>query len=109
MEPAITASKEVGSEGGSAARLKMRSEEIVKIHEKLKEDEKEMDSISASLQKVMCESEPDKVGNRVTQDMAIEKLEEDVEGHLEKHKKLLEDNEEVITAAIERSLQVITF
>ena len=86
----------------------MKAEEIVKILDKLREDEKEMDSISASLKKVMCESEPDEVGNGVTQDIAIEKLEEDVEGYLEKYKKLLEDNEEVIASAIERCLQVIT-
>jgi len=39
---------------------------------------------------------------------SIEKLEEDVEGYLEKLKKLLEDNEETIAEAIERSSQVIT-
>ena len=80
--------KKVGSEGGSAARLQLKAEEIVKIHDKLKEDGKEMDSIFASL--------------------AIEKLGEDVEGYLKKYKKLLEDNEEIIASAIERSLQVIT-
>ena len=67
-----------------------------------------MDSISTSLQTVMCESEPDEVGNRITQDAALEKLEEDVEGYLEKLKKLLEDNEEIIAEAIERNSQVIT-
>ena len=59
LEAVITALKKVGSEGGSATRLKMKAEEIVKIYDKLREDKKEMDSISASLKKVMCESEPD--------------------------------------------------
>ena len=59
LEAAITAFKKVGSEGDSTTRLNMKAEEIVKIHDKLREDEKEMDSMSASLKKVMCESEPD--------------------------------------------------
>ena len=66
----MAAFKKVVSEGGSAARLKMKAEDIVKIREKLKEDEKEVDSISTSLQEVMCDSEPDKL-NGITQDAVI--------------------------------------
>ena len=101
MEAAIPAFKKVGSEGGSATRLKMKAEEIVEVLDKLKEEKKEMDSISASLKRVMCESEPDELGNGVTQDIAIEKLDDDIENYLE-------DNDKAIATAIERSLQVIT-
>ena len=78
LKPAMAAFQKVGSEDGTASLLKMKEEDIVKIREKLKEDEKEMGSVSTSLQEVMCESEPNEL-NGITQDAAKAKLEEDVE------------------------------
>ena len=82
LETAITALKKVGSEESYATRLKMKAEEIVEVRDKLKEKKKEMDSVSPSLKRVMCESEPDELGNGVTQDIAIEKLDDDIENYL---------------------------
>ena len=92
LEPAIAAFQKAGSEGGTASLLKMKAKDIVKTLEKLEEDEKEIESVSTSLQDVMCESEPNEL-QRISPDAAMAKIEEDVESCLEKIKQVLKDNE----------------
>ena len=50
VEQAIAAFQKAGSEGGTASLLKMKAKDIVKTLEKLEEDEKEIESVSTSLQ-----------------------------------------------------------
>ena len=107
LEQAIAAFQKAGSESTSASLLKMKAKEVVKILDKLEEIEKEMESVSSSLQDVMCESEPNELKG-FTPDAAMEKVEEDVDAYLEKHKKVLEDNEKIISEALEKNSQVIT-
>ena len=107
VEQAIAAFQKAGSEGGTASLLKMKAKDIVKTLEKLEEDEKEIESVSTSLQDVMCESEPNELQG-ISPDAAIARIEEDVESYLEKMKQVLEDNEKIISEALERNSQVIT-
>ena len=86
LEQAIVAFQKAGSESAFASLLKMKAKEVVKILDKLEEIEKEMESVSSSLQDVMCESEPNELKG-FTPDAVIEKVEEDVDAYLEKHKK----------------------
>ena len=85
LEKAITSFHKVESEGGSAIRIKIKAEEIVELRDKLKGEKKEMDSISSRLKGVMCENEPDELGN--TQDVAIDNV---IENYLERYNKILE-------------------
>ena len=105
LETAITSFQKVESEGGSATRIKIKAEEIVELRDKLKGEKKEMDSISSRLKGVMCESEPDELGN--TQEQAIEKLDDDIENYLERYNKILQDNDDAAATAMERSIQAM--
>ena len=69
--------------------MKMEAEEVVKYVEKLKEYETEIESISTSLQDVMCESEPNELKG-ITPEEAIARVEDDVESYLEKNRQVLE-------------------
>ena len=81
----IAAFQKAGSEGGTASLMKMEAEEVVKYVVKLKEYETEIESISTSLQDVMCESEPNELKG-ITPEEAIARVEDDVESYLEKKK-----------------------
>ena len=74
--------------------------------DKLKSEKKEMDTISSILKGVMCESERDKLGD--SQEKSIEKLDDDIENYLERYDKILDDNDDTLTTATERSIQAIT-
>ena len=87
--------------------MKMEAEEVVKYMEKLKEYETEIESISTSLQDVMCESEPNELKG-ITPEEAIARVEDDVESYLEKNRQVLEENKKIISEALERNSQVIT-
>ena len=85
----------------------MKAKEVVKILERLEEIEKDMESVSSSLQDVMCEGKPNELKG-FTPEAAMSKIEEDVEAYVGKHKKALEDNENIISDAMEKSSQIIT-
>ena len=91
VETVITAFQKAGSEGGTASLMKMEAEEVVKYVEKLKEYETEIESISTSLQDVMCESEPNELKG-ITPEEAIARVKDDVESYLEKKRQVLEEN-----------------
>ena len=65
-----------------------------------------MDTISSILKGVMCESERDDLGD--SQEKLIEKLDYDIENYLEIYDKILDDNDDTLTTATERSIQAIT-
>ena len=58
VETATESFQKVGAEGATITLIKMKAEEVLKSVEKLKEQETEIESISTSLQNVICESEP---------------------------------------------------
>ena len=61
VETAIESFQKVGAEGATITLIKMEAEEVLKSVEKLKEHETEIESISTSLQNVICESEPNEL------------------------------------------------
>ena len=107
VETVIAAFQKAGSEGGTASLMKMEAEEVVKYVEKLKEYETEIESISTSLQDVMCESEPNELKG-ITPEEAIARVKDDVESYLEKKRQALEENKKTISEALERNSQIIT-
>ena len=107
LEQAIAAFQKAGTESASASLLKMKAKEVVKILERLEEIEKEMESVSSSLQDVMCESKPNELKG-FTPDAAMSRVEEDVEAYLGNYTKVFEDNENIISDAMEKSSQIIT-
>ena len=83
METAIESFQKVGAEGATITLIKMEAEEVLKSVEKLKEHETEIESISTSLQNVICESEPNELKGFAPEE-AMSKVEEDVEVYLGK-------------------------
>ena len=75
--------------------------------DKLKESKAELESVSTSLQDVICESDPSELKG-ISPDDAITKVEEDVELYLEKVKLILKENRKPIAEALEKNSQVIT-
>ena len=65
-----------------------------------------MDTTSSILKGVMCESERDELED--TQEKSIEKLDDDIENYLEICKKILDDHDDTLIRATERSIQSIT-
>ena len=107
VETAIDAFQKVGAEGETARVIKMEAEEVVTSVEKLKESKAELESVSTSLQDVICESDPSELKG-ISPDDAITKVEEDVELYLEKVKLILKENRKPIAEALEKNSQIIT-
>ena len=55
-----------------------------------------IESVSTSLQDVMCESEPNELKG-ITPEEAIARVEDDVESYLEKNRQVLEENKKTIS------------
>ena len=66
-----------------------------------------MQSVSSALQEVMCESKPNELRGS-TPEAAMSKVDEDVETYINRYKKAFEDNENIISDAMEKSTQMIT-
>ena len=107
LEQAITAFQNAGTESATASMLKMKVKEVMKILDRLEEIEKEMESVSSSLQDLMCRSKPNELKG-FTPEAAMNKVQEDVETYVGKYTKTLEDNENIISDAMEKSTQIIT-
>ena len=107
VETVIDAFQKVGADGESATVIKMEAEEVVTSVEKLKESKAELESVSTSLQDVICESDPSELKG-ISQDDPITKVEEDVELYLEKVKLILKENRKPIAEALEKNSQIIT-
>ena len=65
-----------------------------------------MDTTSSILKGVMCEGEPDALED--TQEKSIEKLDDDIEKYLERYENILDDNDDTLTRATERSIKSLT-
>ena len=74
---AVDAFQKVGAEGETARVIEMEAEEVVTSVEKLKESKEELESVSTSLQDVICESEPNDLKG-ISPDDAITKVEEEL-------------------------------
>ena len=107
LEQAMTAFQKAGTEGATASILKVKAKEVVKALERLDEFEKELQSISEALTEVMCESKPHELKGS-TPEVAMSKIYEDLEVYVKRYKKAFEDNENIISDAIEKSIQIIT-
>ena len=88
VKTAVDAFQKVGAEGETATVIKMEAEEVLTSVEKLKESKGELESVSTSLQDVICESDPSEL-KEISPDDVITKVEEDVELYLEKVKLIL--------------------
>ena len=77
VETAIDAFQKVGADGESATVIKMEAEEVVTSVENLKESKEELESVSTSLQDVICESKPNELKG-ISPDDAITKVEEEL-------------------------------
>ena len=78
----------------------------MELLDKLASEKNEMDNISSVLKGVMCESEQDELGD--TQEKSIENLDADIEKYLERYEDIIENNDDTLTRAVDRSIQTIT-
>ena len=99
LKQAIIAFQKEGTEGATASILKVKVKEVVKPFERLKEFEKELQSISEALTEVMCESKAHELKGS-TPEVAMSKIDEDVEVYVKRYKKAFEDNENIISDAM---------
>ena len=60
-----------------------------------------MDTISYELRGVMCESEPDQLGD--TKEISIDALGDDIEKFFARYEKLEEDNDDTLIRGTERN------
>ena len=106
VETAIESFQKTGTEGATATLIKMEAEDVLESEDKLKEHKAEKESVSTSIQNIICESEPTELKG-FSPDDAMTKVEDDVEVYLEKIRLTLKETKKVIAEAREKGSQII--
>ena len=107
LETTTDSFKEVGAEGATVTLIKMEAEEVLTSVEKLKEHQKDLESISSSLQNAINDCESNELKG-FTPDDAMNKVENEVEEYLERIDIILKNKKRIIADAKEKSVLVMT-
>ena len=106
VETTTDSFQEVGAEGATVTLIKMEAEEVLTSVEKLKEHQKDLETISSSLQDAINECESNEL-KRFTPVEAMNNLEKEVDEYLERINMILGSKKRVIAKAKEKVFKLL--